>query len=140
MTVGNEPMLDDISNWPSFSGYYSCPVPGSRLSQGLHGHNGVDLASARGTPIHAAAAGTVIINRANGAWNGGYGNFVVILHGNGTQTLYAHMLKSVIKAGDSVSQNEIIGYIGMTGLTTGPHVHFEIRGGQNPFSDPSKCQ
>ncbi len=138
--VGSEPMLDDVSNWPSYSGYYSCPIPGARLSQGLHGHNAVDLAIARGTPIRAAAAGTVIIARANGAWNGGYGNFIVILHGNSTQTLYAHMSKSAVSAGETVSKNEIIGYVGMTGLTTGPHVHFEVRGAQNPFSDISLCQ
>lgn len=137
--VGSEPILDG-PGWPSIPGYYSCPVPGSRLSQGLHGHNGVDLAGSRGTPIHAAAAGTVIIARANGAWNGGYGNFVVVLHGNGTQTLYAHMQKSAVTAGEKVSQNQIVGYIGMTGLTTGPHLHFEIRGAQNPFDEEAKCR
>ncbi len=139
LTVGKEPLIEG-SGGPSYKGYFACPVPGSRLSQGLHGHNGVDLAASRGTPIHAAAAGTVIINRANGAWNGGYGSFIVILHGNGTQTLYSHMSKGTVAAGEKVSQNQIVGYIGMTGLTTGPHVHFEVRGAQNPFSSPALCQ
>jgi LysM repeat protein len=137
VSIGSSALIDGQGG-PSFNGYFSCPVPGSHISQGLHGHNGVDLADARGTPIRAAAAGTVIISRANGAWNGGYGNFVVILHGNSTQTLYAHMLKTSVSSGERVAQNQIIGYIGMTGLTTGPHLHFEIRGAQNPFG--SRCQ
>ncbi len=124
----------------SSPGYYSCPVPGSRLSQRLHGNNGVDLAASLGTPIRASAGGTVIINRANGAWNGGYGNFIVILHGNGTQTLYSHMSNSIVKAGETVSKNQTVGYVGVTGLTTGPHVHFEIRGAQNPFVSPALCR
>jgi len=131
-----EPLLDGW-NWPAYPGYYVCPVPGARISQGLHGHNAIDLAIAKGTPIRAAAAGTIIINRTNGAWNGGYGNFVVILHGNGTQTLYAHMSRSAVYAGQQVSQGQTIGYIGMTGMTTGPHVHLEVRGAQNPFIDPA---
>lgn len=139
LTVGNEPVLDG-PGWPAFPGYFACPIPGSRVSQQLHGHNGIDLAASRGTPIRAAAAGTVIINRSNGAWNGGYGNFVVIMHGNSTQTLYAHMSKSTVTSGQSVSQNQIIGYVGMTGLTTGPHLHLEVRGAQNPFGNPALCQ
>ena len=70
-------------------GYYSNPLPGGIISQGVHGWNAVDLAAARGTPIHAAADGIVIIARNNSGWNGGYGNYVVITHDNGTQTLYA---------------------------------------------------
>lgn len=135
----NEPLLDGWG-WPSYPGFYACPVPGATLTQGLHGHNAVDLAIGRGTPIHASASGTVLIARSNGAWNGGYGNFVVILHSNGTQTLYAHMQRVAVRAGDSVSKEEIIGYVGSTGLSTGPHVHFEIRGAQNPFADQSLCR
>jgi len=135
----NEPLLDGWG-WPAYPGYFACPVPGARLSQGLHGHNAVDLAIARGTPIRAAADGTVIISRSNGAWNGGYGNFVVILHPNGTQTLYAHMSKAVVAAGSHVTAFQTIGYVGMTGLTTGPHVHLEIRGAQNPFVDQGLCR
>ncbi|HVW82982.1 MAG TPA: M23 family metallopeptidase [Candidatus Paceibacterota bacterium] len=116
-------------------GYYENPVPGALLSQGLHGENAVDLAIARGTAIHAAAAGTVIVAKNNGAWNGGYGNYVVIAHANGTQTLYAHMKDGgvAVSVGQSVGQGQVIGYVGTTGDATGPHVHFEIRGALNPF-------
>lgn len=128
------------SNLPSYSGYFACPLPGAHITQRVHGNNGVDLASPKGTPILATAAGSVIINRANGAWNGGYGNFVVVLHSNGTQSLYSHMLRSAVSAGQKVTQGQIVGYVGMTGQTTGPHVHFEIRGAVNPFADPAKCR
>lgn len=119
-------------NYPSYAGYYIRPISGGRKSQGIHGHNAVDLAAPVGTPIVASAAGTVIISR-TGTWSGGYGNYVVISHGNGTQTLYSHMLKNTVSVGEKVDQGETIGYIGMTGNTTGPHIHFEIRGGKNPF-------
>jgi murein DD-endopeptidase MepM/ murein hydrolase activator NlpD len=139
-----EPLLDAVWNWPSYPNYFSCPVPGARLSQGLHGHNAVDLAIAKGTPILAAAAGTVIISKNNGYYgrssNGGYGNFVMISHPNGAETLYAHMSKTTVSVGEQVSQGETIGYIGMTGMTTGPHTHFEIRNAVNPFVDPALCQ
>jgi murein DD-endopeptidase MepM/ murein hydrolase activator NlpD len=139
-----EPLLDAVWNWPSYPGYFVCPVPGARLSQGLHGHNAVDLAIAKGTPIRAAASGIVTISKNNGYYgrssNGGYGNFVMISHPNGAETLYAHMLKTAVSVGEHVSQGEVIGYIGMTGMTTGPHTHFEIRNAQNPFVDPALCQ
>ncbi len=133
-------VYDNDENWPSYSGYYSCPVRGARVSQKLHGHNGVDLAAPVGTPVLASAGGTVIINKSNGAWNGGYGNFVVILHSNGSQSLYSHLSRSIIEAGDIVSSGTVIGYVGVTGLTTGPHLHFEIRGAKNPFSNQSLCR
>ncbi len=130
-----EPLIDGW-NYPSFPGYYSCPIVGT-LTQALHGHNAIDLAAPRGTAIHAAAAGKVIISMSNGAWNGGYGNFVVILHPNGTQTLSAHMSAPSVVVGQQVSQGQVIGHVGMTGMTTGPHIHFEIRGAQNPFATQS---
>lgn len=120
---------------PEIDGYYADPVPGALLTQGLHGLNAVDLAAPKGTPIHAAARGVVIISRANGAWNGGYGNYVVIAHNNGTQSLYAHMSRDIVQVGQEVAQNDIIGYVGTTGLSTGPHVHFEVRGARQPFAD-----
>ncbi len=119
---------------PTYLDYYQAPVPGGILTQGLHGWNAVDIGAARGTPIHAAAAGTVIVARNNGAWNGGYGNYVVIDHGNGTQTLYAHMTHPTVSPGQTVAGGQIIGHVGMTGMTTGPHVHFEIRGAKNIFA------
>ena len=138
----DEPLLDNIKNWPSYPScnsptagcYYLRPIVGGHISQKLHGHNAVDLAAPVGTHIVASADGTVIISRINGGWNGGYGNFVVISHSNGSQTLYAHMeTKQVVTAGEHVKQGQLVGYIGMTGHTTGPHIHFEIRGAQNLF-------
>ncbi|MBI5126275.1 MAG: peptidoglycan DD-metalloendopeptidase family protein [Candidatus Taylorbacteria bacterium] len=118
---------------PLYPGYYIRPIVGGSRSQGLHGYNAVDLASPIGTIIRASAAGTVIISSANAGWNHGYGNYVVISHPNGTQTLYAHMSTNLVKVGDKVEQGQSIGRIGMTGKTTGPHVHFEIRGARNTF-------
>ena len=113
------------------AGYYLRPVPG-RKTQGLHGQNGVDLASPIGTPILAAAPGTVIISKTSG-WNGGYGIYLVIQHNNGTQTLYSHNSNNVVYVGQQVERGQVIGYVGVTGKTTGPHVHFEVRGARNPF-------
>lgn len=130
-----EPLLDPVWNWPTCNGCFIRPVDGGYVSQKLHGHNAIDIASPVGTPIHAMADGTVIISR-TGGWNGGYGTFVVLSHnvgGMSTQTLYAHMSRTAVTAGQHVYQGQTIGYIGLTGLTTGPHVHFEIRGAKNPF-------
>jgi len=145
---GTDPLLDNIKNWPAYPScnsatagcYYLRPIQGGHISQKLHGHNAVDLAAPVGTPIVASAEGTVIISRINGAWNGGYGNYVVISHSNGSQTLYAHMsAKSagLVKVGQRVNQGKLVGYIGMTGHTTGPHLHFEIRGAQDLFWNPN---
>ncbi len=116
---------------PSYVGYYLRPAPGIR-TQGLHGFNAVDIAGYYGEPIIAAASGNVIISRPYG-WNGGYGIYTVIAHKNGTQTLYSHMSSLIVSAGSRVVQGQVIGYIGSTGRSTGPHVHFEIRGAKNPF-------
>ncbi len=110
----------------------SHPLPGSVRTQGLHGWNAVDFGAAIGTPIRASAAGEVVVARGSG-WNGGYGNYVVIRHGNGVQTLYAHMHQVQVSAGQYVGQGQTIGTVGNTGRSTGPHLHFEVRGGTNPF-------
>jgi murein DD-endopeptidase MepM/ murein hydrolase activator NlpD len=116
---------------PYYSGYYIRPVSGGRKSQGLHGWNAVDLTASCGTPIVAAASGDVLT--ALFGWNYGYGNFVTIDHPNGTQTLYAHMSSIIVGSDWHVVQGQVIGYVGLTGNTTGCHVHFEIRGAANPF-------
>lgn len=121
------------TNGPFYPGYFIRPIAGGYKSQGLHGYNGVDLAAPVGTPIRASAGGKVISSISNGSWNGGYGNYVIIAHDNGTKTLYAHTQKNFVKVGDIVEQGEMIAKIGVTGKTTGPHVHFEIRGAKNPF-------
>ncbi|HEX2193201.1 MAG TPA: peptidoglycan DD-metalloendopeptidase family protein [Acidimicrobiales bacterium] len=95
-------------------------------------HTGIDISAGTGTPIRAAKAGTVI----SAGSNGGYGLAVVIDHGGGLSTLYAHM-SSMGVSGGSVSQGEVIGRVGCTGSCTGPHLHFETRVGgspQNPMS------
>ena len=116
---------------PSYSGYYLRPVQGVK-TQGIHGHNGVDIANSIGTSIIASAEG-VVISSMTGGWNGGYGNYIIISHPNGTQTLYAHTSKNLVRAGQYVNQGEKIALLGNTGKSTGPHLHFEIRGAKNPF-------
>ncbi len=117
---------------PSTGSYFTNPVPGARRSRGIKpGHMGVDLAAPTGTPIHAGASGTVIIARKG--YNGGFGNYVVIQHSNGTKTLYAHMSELGTSPGAKVSKGETIGRVGSTGKSTGPHVHLEVIGGKNPW-------
>ena len=86
-------------------------------------HTGVDIAAPAGTSIHAVGKGQVISAR----WHGGYGNAVIIDHGGGRTTLYGHMLSIGVTEGQMVSDREIIGRVGSTGNSTGPHVHFERR-------------
>jgi murein DD-endopeptidase MepM/ murein hydrolase activator NlpD len=86
-------------------------------------HEGIDIAVPSGTPVAAAASGTVI----TAGWLGGYGNLVVIDHGNGLATAYGHNSSVTVGAGQSVAQGQVIAYSGSTGHSTGPHVHFEVR-------------
>jgi murein DD-endopeptidase MepM/ murein hydrolase activator NlpD len=86
-------------------------------------HEGIDIAAPTGTPIRAAAAGTVI----HAGWLGGYGNLTVIDHGGGVATAYGHQSSLAAGSGASVAQGQVIGYIGSTGHSTGPHLHFEVR-------------
>ncbi len=102
-------------------------------TQGIHGYNAVDLAAPIGTATLAAASGTVVTAKSDGGWNGGYGHYVVIKHSNGVQTLYAHLGTVLVSPGQQVVQGQVLGYVGMTGKTTGPHIHFEVRGATNPF-------
>ena len=102
-------------------------------TQGIHGHNGIDIGGPVGSSIFAAAAGTVIVAKADGGWNGGYGNYIVVDHGGGVQTLYSHLSSVAVSVGQSVSQGAVIGGLGNTGKSTGPHLHFEVRGASNPF-------
>lgn len=108
------------------------PVSGSKLNWPAQGritqyyswrHSGLDIANKTGTPIYAAAAGTVV----EAGWNsGGYGYQIVIDHGGGMKTRYAHLSKFVVSAGDEVGKGDNIGFIGSTGRSTGSHVHFEV--------------
>ena len=116
----------------SSGGSYSHPVPGSVKTQGIHGYNAVDLAAPIGTTVYAAAGGEVIISKSSG-WNGGYGNYIVIRHNDGSQTLYAHLSYNSVGVGQYVGTGAVIGSVGNTGRSTGPHLHFEVRGSRNPF-------
>lgn len=119
---------------PHMDSYYNWPVQGGVLTQGLHGYDAVDIGAPVGTPILASAGGVVIVAR-NTGWNGGYGSYVVIQHGNGTQTLYAHASAVLVSTGDIVTMGQRIALVGQSGKATGPHLHFEVRGAANPFGN-----
>jgi murein DD-endopeptidase MepM/ murein hydrolase activator NlpD len=94
-------------------------------------HEGIDIGVGFGTPIQAAGPGTVIYC----GWEGGYGNLVVIDHGGGLATAYAHQSSIAVSCGQQVAQGQTIGYVGSTGHSTGPHLHFEVRINGSPV-DP----
>ena len=106
--------------WPADGGYFY----GSLGSYG--GHTGMDIACPLGTTVRASKAGTVT-TALNYGWNYGYGKTVVINHGYGQITRYAHMSNVIVTVGQYVKQGQVIGYSGSTGNSTGPHLHFEIR-------------
>jgi murein DD-endopeptidase MepM/ murein hydrolase activator NlpD len=89
-----------------------------------HFHTGIDLAAPFGTPVTAAADGVVVASMHT---NVGYGNYVIIAHGGGIMTLYAHLLETDVTTGDHVTRGKRIGLEGSSGMSTGPHVHFELR-------------
>jgi len=139
---------------PLAPGELACPVPGAILTQPFgpsalsgepamfgyaHFHTGLDLAIAQGTPIHAAEAGQVI--QAAGQVNSlgfliGYGNLVRIQANSGRVDYYGHMVEFAAQRGDVVQTNQVIGYVGSTGYSPGPHVHFEVRVSGTPV-DPA---
>lgn len=106
-------------------GYRVHPIFGTRRL-----HAGIDLGAGSGTKILATKGGTVI----SAGPYGGYGNAVVIAHGDGLSSLYAHQSKIAVSAGESVDRGEVIGYVGSTGQSTGPHLHFEIRESGEPVN------
>ncbi len=120
------------NNNTTYEGYYAKPFINGRRTQGIHGYNAVDYAMPSGSSLFAAAEGTVLIAK-NAGWNGGYGQYVVIKHPNNTQTLYAHMSSVSVSVGQTVKKGQTIGSSGNSGRSTGPHLHFEIRGAKNPF-------
>ncbi len=93
-------------------------------------HTGVDLSAAMGTPVHAAADGIV----AHASWGGQYGNLVVIDHGNGMQTYYAHLSRCLVVPGQEIRRGDILGNSGATGRVTAPHLHYEVRVGGTPVN------
>ena len=102
---------------------------GDGYAQGYPGvfHSGLDISGNNGRPFKAAASGTVT----SAGWSPGYGNMVVIDHGSGVRTLYAHASSLHVKAGDKVAVGQTIGNVGSTGNSTGPHLHFEVRYNSN---------
>lgn len=102
--------------WPVNGGYISCPI------WGYSGHTGTDIAAPAGTTIWASKGGTVI----HSGWSNGYGYNVLIDHGDGTKTRYAHCSSLAAYVGQQVSQGQVIGYVGRTGWASGNHCHFEI--------------
>ena len=140
----------------TLAGYGSAPLPAGPIVPGSSGsgliwpvsgpvvsgfgmrwgrmHEGIDIAVPAGTPIRAAASGTVILVQGE-AESGGYGNFTCLEHGGGLQTCYAHQSAVAVSSGQSVSQADIIGYVGCTGHCFGDHLHFEVRVNGTP-TDP----
>jgi murein DD-endopeptidase MepM/ murein hydrolase activator NlpD len=120
------------------SGQFIWPVNGPVVSTfGMRWgrmHEGIDIAVPAGTPIRAAASGSVVLLQSE-AESGGYGNFTCLDHGGGLQTCYAHQSSFAVGSGQSVSQGDIIGYVGCTGHCFGDHLHFEVRIGGAP-TDP----
>ncbi len=102
----------------SFFGPRTHPITGK-----YHNHSGTDIGAYSGTEIYAAHGGIVLTS----AYHSSYGNYVVLSRGDGVTTLYAHMSKRAVKVGDVVSQGQVIGYVGSTGSSTAPHLHFEVR-------------
>jgi len=119
----------------SWSGSLKCPIWGSyrissrygwRIHPILHArrfHDGVDLACPTGTPIHAADKGLVVFV----GWQNAYGRTILIDHGSGISTMYAHCSRFAVNKGQTVSRGQVVGYVGSTGWSTGPHLHFGLR-------------
>jgi len=109
------PVTDSKLNWP---------VNSRRITQYFSWrHHGLDIGSPHGSPVCAAEEGKIELTK----WESGYGNYIVINHGGGEKTVYAHLSKIFVKAGQTVKRGESIGTVGSTGRSTGPHLHFEVR-------------
>ena len=134
---GGGQIIDPDTDWTG-TGIFAWPLPQSFTITSNFGyrqdpftgkltyHNGTDIAAPQGTPILAAADGTVTIANGTDPWGGSYGYHVKIDHGRGLETLYAHCSAISVTAGQQVQQGEVIGYVGSTGNSTGNHLHFEV--------------
>lgn len=126
-SIGSQNILPDS--------FFIPPLLKFRITQGLHYLNGVDFSSPEGcgAAVYASASGTVQRAVGNGAWNGGKGNHVTILHANGVSTYYGHLMSLFVKPGDVVNTGDRIGLEGKTGKATGCHVHWQVMGAKNPY-------
>jgi len=116
---------------PNLGDYFMQPTTGYNWGR-IHGRNGVDMANSCGTPIYAAAEGSVAIADGVG-YNGGFGKFIKLVHSNGTETLYAHATKLLVAVGEYAQRGQMIALMGSTGRSTGCHLHFEVHGARNPL-------
>ena len=133
---GGKLMSPDSTRTPTGTLQWPLPVAGAITSQFGHrvdpitgevsSHTGTDIACAEGTPILAAADGTVTVANGLDSWGGSYGYYIQIDHGGGLETLYAHCSSICVTTGQQVQAGEVIGYVGHTGRVTGSHLHFEI--------------
>lgn len=127
---GRKPAQPGIATTqPVASSYFIRPTTG-RISQGLHPYNAIDIANSCETPIYAAAVGTIQLT----GYHSVGGNYVRISHPNGVVTYYGHLSRISVVRGQSVAQGQEIGRMGTTGLSTGCHLHFEVRGAANPLA------
>ncbi|MEK6557503.1 MAG: M23 family metallopeptidase [Candidatus Margulisiibacteriota bacterium] len=119
------------SIWPIYGyimsgfGYRMHPIAGS-----VHFHAGIDIPSYIGAPVRVAASGSVI----SAAWESGYGLCAVVEHHNGLRTVYAHLSGISVRRGDAIKKGQLIGRVGNSGLSTGPHLHYEVRANNRPIS------
>lgn len=113
------------TTYRSSQGYIGVPINHNGISRGYSSyHRGIDYMAHIGTPIYAAASGRVVITSTG--WSGGYGNQIVVDHGGGRATRYAHLSSIAVSPGQNVGRGQVIGYSGNTGRSTGPHLHFEL--------------
>ena len=134
---GGELMNPDSTRIPTGTLQWPLPVAGTITSQFGHrvdpitgevsSHTGTDIACAEGTPILAAADGTVTVANGLDSWGGSYGYYIQIDHGGGLETLYAHCSSICVTTGQQVQAGQVIGYVGHTGRVTGNHLHWEVR-------------
>lgn len=131
--------VPSVNQVPLADNYFIFPVEG-KITQGIHYYNAIDIANKCGTPVYAAAAGVVQRASGNGSYNYGMGNYITILHSNGTVTYYGHLMSLLVKPGDKVYVGQSIALVGGApgmagaGKSTGCHLHFQVVGARNPLS------
>jgi murein DD-endopeptidase MepM/ murein hydrolase activator NlpD len=131
-----DPVTDSVTRLVDEGNWLRWPLKGDVTGvfgepRGGHRHEGIDIPTDVGSPIRAAGTGTVVMRE----WQDGYGNYTCIRHAT-VLTCYAHQERFHVKLGATVEQGEVIGYSGDTGTSEAPHLHFEVRRGQRPWTKP----